>query len=214
MTKDLSNQLWHGIQRKDIPWYPTISEEKCIGCQLCYVSCGRLVFDYKEEKNKVNVERQYNCMVGCSTCATVCPTEAISFPSKDLIQKVEREFKIFKEVRKEATAKREKVKIEEERAKIESKLSKVTKAIKFEIAGVFGNKEFLLKLQEFIKDKPLDIVNLKLQVPTVKGSLENTPSFMSFDFVSIEYSDVTGFLPALRKLISDNKFVLINENKI
>lgn len=214
MAKDFSTTNWHGIPRKDIPWFPTINNDKCIGCQLCYVSCGRLVFEYVEEKHKVKVERQYNCMVGCSTCSTVCPTEAITFPSKDLIQKVEREHKIFTEVRKEAKAKREKVKIEEERAKVESELAKVTKAMKFEIAGAFGDKQFLLKLQEIIKDNPFDIVNLQLHVPTVKGSLENTPSFMSFELVSTEYADITEFLPTIRLLIKENQFVLVNENKI
>lgn len=39
MAKDLSRQIWHGIPRTEIPWYPSINEDRCIGCELCYVSC-------------------------------------------------------------------------------------------------------------------------------------------------------------------------------
>ena len=111
MAKDLSKQLWHGIPRAEIPWYPTINADKCIGCELCYVSCGREVFEFNDGQRKAVVERPYNCMVGCSTCATICSSEAINFPERELIWKVEREHKIFREVRKEAKEKRTKAQI-------------------------------------------------------------------------------------------------------
>jgi NAD-dependent dihydropyrimidine dehydrogenase PreA subunit len=214
MAKDLSNQLWHGIPRKEIPWYPTITAEKCIGCELCYVSCGREVFEYDESTRKAVVERNYNCMVGCSTCATICPTEAITFPGRDLIWKIEKEHKIFKEVRKAGKEKREKKKILEEREKIETKLSKITSKIKFEIAGQFGEKQFLLKLMNFITDKPVDIINLKLEVPTVKGHMEKAPAFMSFEVTSTEQEDIMKYIADLKILIKENEMIIVSENKV
>jgi len=35
------SKTWHGILREEIPWYPTVNEEKCIDCGLCFVTCGR-----------------------------------------------------------------------------------------------------------------------------------------------------------------------------
>lgn len=37
---DTKPELWHGIPRDEIPWRPTVDPEACIGCQLCYVTCG------------------------------------------------------------------------------------------------------------------------------------------------------------------------------
>lgn len=31
MAKD---ELWHGIPCKDIPWFPTVDADTCIGCTL------------------------------------------------------------------------------------------------------------------------------------------------------------------------------------
>lgn len=33
--------LWHGIAREIIPWFPTVNHDKCIGCELCFVTCRR-----------------------------------------------------------------------------------------------------------------------------------------------------------------------------
>jgi NAD-dependent dihydropyrimidine dehydrogenase PreA subunit len=213
MAKDLSTQLWHGIPRKEIPWFPTITAEKCIGCELCYISCGREVFEYDELHRKATVERNYNCMVGCSTCSTVCPTEAIAFPGRDLIWKFEKEYKIFKEVRKEGKEKRIKQKVQEDRARIETELAKITTRIKFELAGQFGEKQFLVKLEKLIIDKPIDIINLKLEVPTVKGHIEKAPGFMSFEVTSTEQEDIISYIGDVRKLITDNDLIIVSENR-
>jgi NAD-dependent dihydropyrimidine dehydrogenase PreA subunit len=75
-------KTWHGIPREDIPWKPAVDIEACIGCQLCYVTCGRGVF---EMQSGVAVPvAAMECVVGCSTCANVCPTSAISFPCAGL----------------------------------------------------------------------------------------------------------------------------------
>ena len=44
MAKGLSTGPWHGVPRREIPWFPTVNPEKCIGCQLCFVTCGREVY--------------------------------------------------------------------------------------------------------------------------------------------------------------------------
>ncbi len=213
MAKDLSKQSWHGMPRTEIPWNPTVIADKCIGCELCYVTCGREVFEYNAKQRKAKVDLPYNCMVGCSTCAMVCPTQAIEFPGRDLIWKVEREHKIFKEVRREAKAKREKAEIAKTRAKVEQKLTQITSQVRLQLAGEFGEKQFLVQLWKLLEDKPFDIVNLKLEVPTVQGARQKTPSFMQFDVVSTEQEDVLGFLNALRELIRQNELVIVAENK-
>jgi NAD-dependent dihydropyrimidine dehydrogenase PreA subunit len=214
MAKDLSNQLWHGIPRKEIPWFPAINNDSCIGCELCYVSCGREVFDYDELNRKAVVERNFNCMVGCSTCSTVCPTEAITFPGRDLIWKFEREYKIFKEVRKEGKEKRSKKEEQEERNKVESELSKLTTRYKIQLAGQFGEKKFLVKLEELIIDKPIDIVNFKLEVPTLKGHIEKAPAVMTFEITSTEQEDIIKYIDQIRKLAAENELVVASENKL
>ena len=111
MVKDLKQTTWHGVPRENIPWYPTVDSEICNGCELCFVTCGRDVYEIENidnKRRKAKVERPYNCMVGCSTCAVVCPTQAINFPSRDVVWEIERQYKIFKTVRAEAKEKRAK----------------------------------------------------------------------------------------------------------
>jgi Fe-S-cluster-containing hydrogenase component 2 len=45
MAKD---EMCHGIPRKLIPWFPTVDAETCIGCTLCYTTCGRGVYEMAE----------------------------------------------------------------------------------------------------------------------------------------------------------------------
>jgi Fe-S-cluster-containing hydrogenase component 2 len=42
--------LWHGIARETIPWFPTVNHDKCIGCELGFVTCGRGVNDVHDHK--------------------------------------------------------------------------------------------------------------------------------------------------------------------
>jgi hypothetical protein len=147
-------------------------------------------------------------------CGTVCPTQAIEFPDRDLIWKLEREHKIFKVVRQEAKEKMSKAEALKARAAAEDAVAKLTTRVRFEVAGEFGEKRFLIQLEELIKDKPYDFVNLRLDVPTVKGMLEKTPAFMSFDLTSTEQEDIQAFLPEVRTLIRNNGFTLVSENKL
>lgn len=86
--------------------------------------------------------------------------------------------------------------------------------MRIEVAGEFGEKRFLVKLGELVQGRPYDIVNLHLNVPTVKGALEKTPSFMNFDVTSTEQQDIQDFLPDLRSLIRENELVLVSEKKL
>ena len=203
---------WHGIARETIPWFPTVNHTKCIGCELCFVTCGRGVYDVHD--HKAWPERQYDCMVGCTTCANICPAEAITFPDKQLVRKIEREYKILAIVRKEADAKHAKFDAEKARAQAEDTVAATTTRMAFHVAGEFGEKRFLAKLETLIKERPFDIVNLKLEVPTLKGALEKTPSHMNFEVTSTDQQDVTTFLAEVRQLVRDNQLVLTNEARI
>jgi NAD-dependent dihydropyrimidine dehydrogenase PreA subunit len=71
---------WRGIPREEIPWFPTIDQEKCISCRECITICKNGVLAFDEETQKSKVVNPYNCVVECRTCARLCPVEAISFP--------------------------------------------------------------------------------------------------------------------------------------
>ena len=210
MAKDLSQTTWHGVPRENIPWFPVIDAEKCIGCELCYVTCGREVYEMTmDDRPKAKTERPYNCMVGCSTCAMVCPTQAITFPQRETVWKIEREYKIFKEVRKEAQVKRSKTIVENERRDAEKKLDGIATRAKIRIAGTFGEKQFLAKLEDLIKSRPFDIVDLHLTVPTVKGLLEKTPAYMSFYVTSIQMEDVHSLIDELKEIVYANNLTWV-----
>ncbi len=101
LIKDFSNELWFDIPRKEIEWYPKIDYEKCIGCGTCYVICkGRVVYDWDFKNMRPIVARPYNCMVGCSTCANLCPAEAIMFPPKEKLIEIRNKAQVVLKSRK------------------------------------------------------------------------------------------------------------------
>jgi len=200
------------VVSRGFPWFPVVNHDKCIGCQLCFVTCGRGVYDIHD--HKAWPERQYDCMVGCTTCANICPAQAITFPDKQIVQTVEREHKILAIVRKEASAKHAKLDAEKARSQAEDMAAATISKVAFHLAGEFGEKRFLVKLEALIKDSPFDIVNLKLEVPTLKGALEKTPSHMSFEVTSTDQQDITEFLNEVRALVRENELVLINELRV
>lgn len=73
---------WRGIPREKIPWYPTIDASKCSGCRTCVAFCHNGVLEFNELEQKAKVRSPYNCVVECSTCGRLCPSEAIRFPDE------------------------------------------------------------------------------------------------------------------------------------
>jgi len=204
--------MWHGIPRRDIPWFPTVDADACIGCSLCFTTCGRGVYEMRD--NKAVPVNAMNCMVGCSTCGTVCPVAAISFPDRDMIWKLEREHKIFRIVCQEAQAKAANIDALKARAAAEDAVAKLTTHVRFQVAGEFGEKRFLIQMEEMVKEKPYDFIHLRMEVPTVQGARQKTPSFISFDVTSTDQEDIQAFLSEVRELIRHNGLTLVSENKL
>lgn len=78
-------ELYQGIPRKEIAWFPKVDLEKCSRCGSCAEECPNDVYDFDDAPI---VARPYNCSVGCSSCAKGCPSEAISFPDLKELQKI------------------------------------------------------------------------------------------------------------------------------
>jgi NAD-dependent dihydropyrimidine dehydrogenase PreA subunit len=212
VAEEKKQQTWHGIPREDIPWFPVVDADTCIGCTLCYTTCGRSVYEMQD--NKAVPVNPMSCMVGCSTCGTVCPVQAITFPDRDLVWKLEREHKIFKIVRQEAKEKMAKQDALKARAAAEDAVAQLTTRVRFEVAGEFGEKRFLIQMEELVKERRYDFVNLRLEVPTVQGATQKTPSFMAFEVTSTEQEDIQNFLPEVRDLVRRNGLTLVSENKL
>jgi NAD-dependent dihydropyrimidine dehydrogenase PreA subunit len=94
MSTTPNNNAWHGIPREKIEWTPMIVADRCVGCGLCVTSCGRGVYAFDYEANKPVVMTPLMCMVGCTTCATICTQDAIEFPSQGYIRQVIKKNKI------------------------------------------------------------------------------------------------------------------------
>ena len=80
---------WHGIPREEIDWHPIVDPLLCLGCGTCVTGCSRMVYRFDFENNKSVVYDPLNCLVGCTTCANVCPSGAISFPSIETIHHIQ-----------------------------------------------------------------------------------------------------------------------------
>ncbi|HSO40729.1 MAG TPA: hypothetical protein VLT33_49725, partial [Labilithrix sp.] len=154
------------------------------------------------------------CAVGCSTCGNICPTNAINFPSLDAVWKLEREKQIFKTVKKEALHKHEREDTLKAREAAQVAIAHVATRAKVEVAGEFGDKRFLIRLEELIENKPFDVVRLRLEVPTVKGAKQKAPSYMTFEVTSEQQEDVTPFLEQVRALVHDVGLVLVSASPV
>ncbi len=77
---------WRGIPREEVPWFPTVDENKCKGCKECFNFCRQKVYAWDDKKNKTRVAEPFRCVVGCSTCAGLCKEGAISFPPLTVLQ--------------------------------------------------------------------------------------------------------------------------------
>jgi len=94
---------FHGVDRNQINWHPTVDESKCIGCGMCATTCNRGVYKFDYENKKSKVINPNNCMVACQTCANLCPVKAITFAENDATrekaQKIVRETKVLGKVK-------------------------------------------------------------------------------------------------------------------
>ena len=80
----MSEENWHGIPRKQIPWYPSIDYDKCISCGKCVEYCTLETYEFEEKDGKKRpvVKNPNSCAVLCSGCDSICPAGAIKHPSK------------------------------------------------------------------------------------------------------------------------------------
>jgi NAD-dependent dihydropyrimidine dehydrogenase PreA subunit len=78
------------VRHIEIEWGPTLDAEACTGCGACIDWCKHDVYRWSADGEKVEVETKTNCVVGCSHCATLCPAEALSFPSFEEIKRLRR----------------------------------------------------------------------------------------------------------------------------
>ncbi len=77
---------WEGYPREQIPWFPTVSEELCNGCENCIEVCPKEVYALKEN-GKVMVMDPFLCIVGCCFCTSACEPEAILLPQRDMLDR-------------------------------------------------------------------------------------------------------------------------------
>jgi ferredoxin len=99
MSDPKSNLEWHGIPRQEIIWHPTVVAERCNGCGLCVTSCGKNVYAFDYEANYSVVVAPLMCMVGCTTCATICTRDAIEFPSTGYVRQLIRDRKVLRQAK-------------------------------------------------------------------------------------------------------------------
>lgn len=113
MTDPKFTKPWHGIPRETIDWHPIVGEESCIGCGVCVTTCGRQVYQFDFARKKAVVAEPDQCAVGCTTCANICPTHAIHFPSLDQVVEILSRPEIRGTVRDELQSRREQVEAHE-----------------------------------------------------------------------------------------------------
>jgi NAD-dependent dihydropyrimidine dehydrogenase PreA subunit len=71
------------IPRAMVTWHPTINSDACTGDRACIDFCKNGVFGWDEQQKHPFVQNPLACVLGCDSCAQICPTEAITFPSKE-----------------------------------------------------------------------------------------------------------------------------------
>lgn len=102
---DYAHGEWFGVPRGDIHWGPTVDYEKCVGCGLCYVTCGgRVVYDWDATQGRPVVARFDNCMPGCTTCANLCPAQALAFPPLTELRLLRDQHRAVAKARQKVTA--------------------------------------------------------------------------------------------------------------
>lgn len=201
--------LWHGIDRLDIPWYPTINADQCIGCELCFVTCGKNVYQMGEisHKRKALVNDPYACVVGCTTCANICPTHAIGFPDPIIVLNAEREHKIFSRVHKEADARREK--ITQRNTAIQTPPDVARE--KFEIAGEV-EKLNLASLRALVAESGCDLIDISITIPSVLEHIHGAPGIAKMTLIGTP-EKLGSVSEALNSLVHQQELTLSKHDK-
>lgn len=75
------------IPRERVTWHPTIDYDACLDDRVCLDFCKNGVFVLDEASARVVVAQPLQCVIGCTSCAQICPSEAISFPDKDELKR-------------------------------------------------------------------------------------------------------------------------------
>lgn len=78
-----------GMPRPQVPWFPTIDETLCDGCDKCLEFCSSGVYA-KRDNGIVYVVQPLNCVIGCDACARLCPHHAITFPPRSILRTIGR----------------------------------------------------------------------------------------------------------------------------
>lgn len=84
-TRKTGYGTWRGHPRETIPWFPTVNDELCDGCGVCLKLCSTHCLAPTAD-GKVWVADPFACVVGCSSCATVCKPKAITFPPRTMLE--------------------------------------------------------------------------------------------------------------------------------
>ncbi|MDZ7733161.1 MAG: hypothetical protein U5R31_08605 [Acidimicrobiia bacterium] len=69
-------------------------------------------------------------------------------------------------------------------------------------------------LEDLVANRPYDIVNLHLGVPTVKGARAKVPAFMVFEVTSEIQEDIEAFLSEVHALVHDAALVLVDTTRL
>lgn len=204
-----SKTLWHGIDRSNIPWYPTINRSSCIGCELCFVTCGKNVYAMGEidHKRKALVNDPYACVVGCTTCSNICPTHAIAFPDPIIVLNAEREHKIFSQVHKEADARRDKI---SQRTVAMQTPSNVVRE-KFEIAGEV-EKLKLSVLRTLLSESGCDLIDISITIPSALEHIHGAPGIAKMTLIGMP-EKIAVISEALNQLIHEQGLTLSKHDK-
>ena len=80
------------IPEMQVPWYPVIEVDACIGVRDCIQICENNVFEWDAAAGYPVVVRPECCEVGCTACMEACPVKAIYLPNSEQPEEPTTEF--------------------------------------------------------------------------------------------------------------------------
>jgi MinD superfamily P-loop ATPase len=84
-----------GYPREKVKWHPTVDLEKCVMCGMC-MNCGKQVYTWTKKGPLVTSSN--SCVVGCTSCQTLCKGDAITFPDVNELRAFYRKENIWAKV--------------------------------------------------------------------------------------------------------------------